>query len=293
MDSRFVEHRAAWIESLFLTGETNLVLCRLSGFFSVDGLRCDLSSDCVQVTVWEWWNSSDGEREGRVSEGKAHVRCEEGWFEGFVDRFLIGWGDVVMFLSGVFLWLFLNGGLLGFFLSRGDWLFLLGLLRLGLGVIFVTEGQIFLALPSPLSFLFFKFWVSSMGTSLLVWVFLGLRETIFFGAGEGVFCVACGNGDEGVFWITLEGSVVLLFLVTNEDIGTVSLGTGVFGFGSLSVFSAFDGVSPFILLRVTWVHPFSVLGGFSASQATLVTSLPVSLGRCVVSASLRLSGSSF
>ena len=69
----------------------------------------------------------------------------------------------------------------------------------------------FFTLPSPLSLLF-KFWVASIGMSLLVWVFLGLGETIFLGAGVGVFCIACGSGDEGVFWITVESAGVILFL---------------------------------------------------------------------------------
>ena len=75
--------------------------------------------------------------------------------------------------------------------------------------------------------------------SLLVWVFLGLGETVFLGAGVGDFCVACGSGDGVVFWVSVEGDGAVLFLVTR----TGSLGTGVVSFGSLSVSSAFLGVS--------------------------------------------------
>ena len=71
--------------------------------------------------------------------------------------------------------------------------------------------------------------------SLLVWVFLGLGETIFLGAGV------------GVFWITVEGDGVVLFLVTAVG----SLGTDVLSFGSHIVSSAFLGVSLFLLHRVT------------------------------------------
>ena len=47
---------------------------------------------------------------------------------------------------------------------------------------------------------------------------------MFFGAGEEVSCVAYGSGNEGVFWITSEGGVKVLALVTSEDVGAVSLG---------------------------------------------------------------------
>ena len=44
---------------------------------------------------------------------------------------------------------------------------------------------------------------------------------------------------EVVFWITGEGGVVVLFLVTGEDVGAVSLGAGVLGFVALGVSSVF------------------------------------------------------
>ena len=120
-----IEHRttAAWIESLFSTGLNDLVLCQLSEFLSVDGLHGDLSSDCIWVTVWEWWNSSGREREVRVR-GKMHMK--EGSFEGFGDRFLVGWGVVRILLEGGIVVIVLEWErLLGFFLSGEEVLIVL------------------------------------------------------------------------------------------------------------------------------------------------------------------------
>ena len=88
------------------------------------------------------------------------------------------------FLCVGLFWFFLSGGLLGFFLSgEGCWDSSCWACW-GWGSGFVLEAQSFLALPSPLSLLLFEFWIKSIGIYLLVWVFLGLGETIFSGAGE-------------------------------------------------------------------------------------------------------------
>ena len=174
MDSRTVEHSAtaAWMESLLSSGEIDLVLRRLLG--SVDGIRNALSSDCVHVAVCEWRNSSGGEREGKVSEGK------DGWFDRLVNEFLVGWecvgivfeGDIVDILLKCFLFFlvggFLNGGLLGLFLNGFLWdSSYWACWGWEVGVVFVLVWQKFLALPFPLSLLF-KIWYSSIGMSLLV-----------------------------------------------------------------------------------------------------------------------------
>ena len=65
-------------------------------------------------------------------------------------------------------------------------------------------------------------------------IFLGAGNDA--AAGGGVSCVAV----EGVFWVTGEEGGGFLFLVTSEDVGVVSLGTGVFSFTR-----AFSGSSTF------------------------------------------------
>ena len=241
-------------------------------------------------TVSALLSESDGtvsgkRKNGEWARGKVHAKCEEGWLEGLVDWFLVGLGVVGIVLEGVLLWFFLNGGvviilqwvllgflcveLLGFFLSGGcldssrwaSW-------GWGWDVVFVLKWQSFLALSSLLSFLLFKFWVTSMGTSLLVWVFLGLEETIFMVLVKEYFALLVEVVMKGSFGSMGKKMGVVLFLVTGEDIGACFLGIGVLGFGSLSESSAFLRVSLFLLHRVGWVFRtwriFRLWGRFSS-----------------------------
>ena len=79
------------------------------------------------------------------------------------------------------------------------------------------------------------------------------------------------------------GSLEKLVNFSLEDVGTVSLGTGLLDFTG-----AFGRSSPFFLfLKVTCVHSLSVFV-FSASGVALVVLFPASFGYCMVSAVFRV-----
>ena len=80
---------------------------------------------------------------------------------------------------------------------------LAGLVGPGLGVVFVLEGQGFLVLPSILTLLFFKFWVISIGTSLVVLVF-------FRSEGDNVLWCWWGSSFALLVEVVMKGSFGIL-----------------------------------------------------------------------------------
>ena len=200
---------------------------------------------------------------------RVHSKCEDGWFEELVNEFLVGWGVVGIDFERDIIEILLEWGVVGILL---EWVFL------GDSSSWACwcwsgfcsgEAEFF----GPLSLLF-KFWVTSIGMCLLVWVFLGLGEILVWES----FALLVEVVMEGSFGSLLK-EIVWFYFWSPEQVPWVP----VYLVSDRSVSSAFLGVSLF-LLRVTWVHPSSVLGGFSASEVSLVASTSSGLGSCVVSA---------